>query len=867
MSVNINVRNVIKRYGDNTVIPDLSVRIREGEFFTLLGPSGCGKTTLLRMIAGFNSIEGGDICFNDKRINDLDPAKRNIGMVFQNYAIFPHLSVRNNVAFGLKERKLPKAQVVEQTNKFMQLMHIDEYADRMPDRLSGGQQQRVALARALVIQPDVLLMDEPLSNLDAKLRVEMRTVIKEIQNSVGITTVYVTHDQEEAMAVSDRIAVMNLGVIQQIGTPKALYQRPANLFVASFIGRTNIFEAKLEMRGGTPYIVFEGGYATPVEHVQPKFQADAEVKVCVRPEELVISGTDEGIEAKIDDSVFLGLNTHYFVTTASGVKAEIVQESQIDSIIPKGAKVNLTVNWSDLATAPDGMTVYLYPTGNDTVDSTVRSWHFDNVQSASVTVPEQDYSVICFNQSENELAGYVFDFRDYATATVTAKDLSNLAPLAIASMSSLQSTRALNLMGVLKPVNVVKTMSLKIHVAGFNERVEVKGTLSNTPAGVTMCDRKPLPKPVDLTLPAKDWTVKATSDDEIDLDITFNSFGIFLDDETRAAGSGDDDYVAEPRVALDDSDLRNILHLEITAEDGTVTKLDYDVTQELIRQYRIAIESDATSSNSTPQFDNQFFFSYHAADTTATLVSGVGMGNVEIPEYVQHDGLSYKVTEIGSEAFRGCTYMTSISIPESVTRIRNSAFAECAGLSSLSLPQSLRLIGKEAFYQCRTLTEVTIPEQVDSLGSSAFGHCQMLTKVNYNARHCNSCNGSVFPYSSDGYTCLGVTTLNIGNQVEHIPAHVFSSLSNLKTVTIPNSVTSISSSAFEYCYGLTSVTIPSSVTSIGNNAFAGCSGLTSVTIPSGVTSIGNNAFDGIDIIYYNGSASGEPWGANKIVRQ
>ena len=343
MSVNINIRDAVKRYGDNTVIPDLSLTIREGEFFTLLGPSGCGKTTLLRMIAGFNSIEGGDICFNDKRINDLDPAKRNIGMVFQNYAIFPHLSVRNNVAFGLKERRMPKAQVIEDTNKFMKLMHIDEYADRMPDRLSGGQQQRVALARALVIQPDVLLMDEPLSNLDAKLRVEMRTVIKEIQNSVGITTVYVTHDQEEAMAVSDRIAVMNLGVIQQIGTPKALYQRPANLFVASFIGRTNIFEAELKMRGQVPTVVFEGGYAVPIEHILPKYQKDAPVKVCVRPEELVISKTDEGIGAKIDDSVFLGLNTHYFVTTDAGIKAEIVQESQIDSIIPKGEHVRLTV--------------------------------------------------------------------------------------------------------------------------------------------------------------------------------------------------------------------------------------------------------------------------------------------------------------------------------------------------------------------------------------------------------------------------------------------------------------------------------------------------------------------------------------------
>ena len=343
MSVDIRVDHVVKKYGNNTVIPDLSVNIRQGEFFTLLGPSGCGKTTLLRMIAGFNSIEGGSIYFNDKRINDLDPSRRNIGMVFQNYAIFPHLSVRNNVAFGLKERKLPKAQIAEQTDKFMKLMHIDEYADRMPDRLSGGQQQRVALARALVIQPDVLLMDEPLSNLDAKLRVEMRTVIKEIQNSVGITTVYVTHDQEEAMAVSDRIAVMNLGVIQQIGTPKALYQRPANLFVASFIGRTNILPGKLSVSGGTPELLLEGGYSVNLNHVLPEYRQNADAQVSVRPEEFVISPEGEGIKARIDDSVFLGLNTHYFVTTADGVKAEIVQESQIDSILPKGMEVSLTV--------------------------------------------------------------------------------------------------------------------------------------------------------------------------------------------------------------------------------------------------------------------------------------------------------------------------------------------------------------------------------------------------------------------------------------------------------------------------------------------------------------------------------------------
>ena len=196
MSVDIRIRNAVKKYGDNTIIPDLSLDIREGEFFTLLGPSGCGKTTLLRMIAGFNTIEGGDFFFNDVRINDMDPVKRNIGMVFQNYAIFPHLTVEKNVAFGLKNRNLPKEEIAAKTDQFLKLVKIEEYRTRMPERLSGGQQQRVALARALAITPDVLLMDEPLSNLDAKLRVEMRTVIKEIQNEIGITTVYVTHDQE-----------------------------------------------------------------------------------------------------------------------------------------------------------------------------------------------------------------------------------------------------------------------------------------------------------------------------------------------------------------------------------------------------------------------------------------------------------------------------------------------------------------------------------------------------------------------------------------------------------------------------------------------------------------------------------------------
>lgn len=345
MSEEIIIKHALKKYGDNVIIPDLSLDIREGEFFTLLGPSGCGKTTLLRMIAGFNSIEGGDFFFGEKRINDLDPAKRNIGMVFQNYAIFPHYTVRKNVEFGLKNKKFPKDKIKTQSEKFMQLMQIDQYADRMPERLSGGQQQRVALARALCIEPDVLLMDEPLSNLDAKLRVEMRTVIKNIQHSVGITTVYVTHDQEEAMAVSDRIAVMNAGVIQHVGTPKSIYQRPANLFVATFIGRSNVIKGKLVVDGGKTYLETLSGYRAEIHTVRPEQQKEQEITLSVRPEEFLLDrDSTEVISAIVDDCVFLGLNTHYFVHLSSGEEVEIIQESSIDSIIEPGSEIKLKIN-------------------------------------------------------------------------------------------------------------------------------------------------------------------------------------------------------------------------------------------------------------------------------------------------------------------------------------------------------------------------------------------------------------------------------------------------------------------------------------------------------------------------------------------
>lgn len=334
----ITIKNAVKKYGENTVIPDLSAEIEEGELFTLLGPSGCGKTTLLRMIAGFNSIEGGDIYFNDTRINDMDPSKRNIGMVFQNYAIFPNLSVRDNVAFGLKNRKMEKQKIKEETDKFLNLMQIMQYADRMPNQLSGGQQQRIALARALVITPDVLLMDEPLSNLDAKLRLEMRTVIRHTQKSVGITTVYVTHDQEEAMAISDKIAVMKDGVIQHIGRPKEIYQRPKNVFVATFIGRTNIIKARIE--GGV--LVFSDGYRVQIDALQKA--EDQEVICSVRPEEFVIcKAGEEGIKGTVKEYTYLGLNTHYYIDTDAGETVEIVEESSLEEELKEGQPVVLQV--------------------------------------------------------------------------------------------------------------------------------------------------------------------------------------------------------------------------------------------------------------------------------------------------------------------------------------------------------------------------------------------------------------------------------------------------------------------------------------------------------------------------------------------
>lgn len=336
----ITINHAKKIFNDTVVIEDLNLEIADGSLFTLLGPSGCGKTTLLRMIAGFNSIEGGEFYFGTQKINGVDPAKRNIGMVFQNYAIIPHLTVEDNVAFGLKQAKKDKNYIKEMTDKYLNLMQISEFRKRKPAQLSGGQQQRVALARALAINPDVLLMDEPLSNLDAKLRVDMREAIREIQSEVNITTVYVTHDQEEAMAISDQIAVMKKGEIQQVGSPKELYHRPKNLFVANFIGRSNIIPAKLLNRSGESYLEFNNGYLLKIKNIDAEEQ---NVKVCVRPEEFI--RIEEGeIEGEILTSIYLGQHTEYYTKLPFAERVQVSEESTFKEDLKKKEKVNLKIN-------------------------------------------------------------------------------------------------------------------------------------------------------------------------------------------------------------------------------------------------------------------------------------------------------------------------------------------------------------------------------------------------------------------------------------------------------------------------------------------------------------------------------------------
>jgi len=315
-SQTVTLRNVIREYeaADGIAfraVNNVSLEIGAGEFVTLLGPSGCGKTTTLRMIAGFEKPTSGDICLNGKKINDQTPDKRDTAMVFQSYALFPHLDVYNNISFGLRLRGMKEKEITDKVKAIMELVGLSGLDTRFPNQLSGGQQQRVALARALVLEPGVMLFDEPLSNLDAKLRTSMRGEIKKIQRRLGLTSIYVTHDQTEAMALSDRIIVMNHGVIEQIGTPKEIYYRPASVFVADFIGRSNFLEAQVLGSSETHIAVKIGDAAVQVErHDQRDYTPGSTVTVMARPELMEIGETGL-IQAVVASSVFLGSMQEY----------------------------------------------------------------------------------------------------------------------------------------------------------------------------------------------------------------------------------------------------------------------------------------------------------------------------------------------------------------------------------------------------------------------------------------------------------------------------------------------------------------------------------------------------------------------------
>lgn len=340
MSHQVIIKDAVKIYGEYKAVNNANVTIKEGELFTLLGPSGCGKTTLLRMIAGFNTIDGGEISFGDTVINNIPAHKRNIGMVFQNYAIFPHMTVFNNVAYGLKARKFSKAVIEERVIEALEMVQMSEFKDRQPSKLSGGQQQRIALARAIVIHPDVLLMDEPLSNLDAKLRVQMRTIIRKLQKDLGITTIYVTHDQEEALAISDRIAVMKLGVIQQVGTPYDIYKKPNNTFVGNFIGTSNFLKGEItgKDKDGTEINILSS------KKIKTKIKDyTGEVILAVRPEEFIISDVVEGeLVGEIILGTFLGDFLNYEIKLANDQIIEVNEYTKdVSKIRNAGDKVSV----------------------------------------------------------------------------------------------------------------------------------------------------------------------------------------------------------------------------------------------------------------------------------------------------------------------------------------------------------------------------------------------------------------------------------------------------------------------------------------------------------------------------------------------
>jgi iron(III) transport system ATP-binding protein len=349
--VEIRIEDVSLSYGPNHVLKDVNLEIKPGELFAFLGPSGCGKTTLLRLIAGFNHADTGRVMVGGADISHLPPWKRDVGMVFQSYALWPHMNVRRNVAFGLEERRVKSADVVRRVAAALELVDLAAYAERKPSQLSGGQQQRVALARTLVVEPKVLLLDEPLSNLDAKLRLDVRRELRDLQRRLGLTTIFVTHDQEEANSICDRIAVMNAGVVQQVGTPMELYEKPRNLFVANFLGTANIIEGRI---GDGAYELADG------TRVPMRGQAVAGSKLVFRPQSATLTSESTAtapgwiaLSGAVAHREFLGASVRYGVRVAGGEIAVDLPFHANQTLFAIDEKVRIGLNPSALAWLSD----------------------------------------------------------------------------------------------------------------------------------------------------------------------------------------------------------------------------------------------------------------------------------------------------------------------------------------------------------------------------------------------------------------------------------------------------------------------------------------------------------------------------------
>ena len=343
----LSLQDLVKRFparggsGEVLAVDSISLDIDQGEFVTLLGPSGCGKTTTLRLIAGFEFPTRGRIVLDGRDIASLSPDKREMSMVFQSYALFPHLSVFENIAYGLKIKRLSRDEITRRVAEVLALTNLQGLENRAPNQLSGGQQQRVALARALVMEPKVLLLDEPLSNLDAKLREQMRVELRRIQSKLGITSVYVTHDQVEAMALSDRIVVMNEGRIEQVGKPWDVYRHPANEFVANFIGRANFVEGEVLGVEGERLVVKALGGIMDIPQPLDGRERGERVKLVVRPEAVILDGREDGFPAVVRRSTYLGSLIEYDLEV--GGQILIATESDVirAAIYPEGAKLNV----------------------------------------------------------------------------------------------------------------------------------------------------------------------------------------------------------------------------------------------------------------------------------------------------------------------------------------------------------------------------------------------------------------------------------------------------------------------------------------------------------------------------------------------